>query len=383
MTAPDVSIVTSGHDVSDARLHRVCAAFLRAGLTVEVLGLGDPLAAPEGVQVRTRRRGSLVARSAAAVGMARAARGRVLFALDPDSAITCLAIGRLRRRIVVADVHEDYLSLLADRRWAAGPAGVLASALARFATRAAARADLTVVADEHVPPARARRRMVVRNLPDLRMLPDPSPRDPVPRALYVGDVRASRGLWQMLDILEQAVDWHLDVVGPVAAADRADVQRRLTRSGSGSGQGSGQGSGNGSALSERVRFHGRMPPERAWAFARGAWCGLALLEDTPAFRDAVPSKLFEYLACGLGVLVTDLPRQAELVLRLAAGRVVDHGPEAVSQSVEQLQRWAQMPADLDECRTNAARWAAENATGSDYDALAHRLANLEAVRARL
>jgi len=372
---PDVSIVTSGHDVADARLHRVAAACRRAGLTVEVLGLGDPMAAPEGVLVRTRQRGSLFRRGAAAVGMARAARGRVLFALDPDSAITCLAIGRLRRKVVVADVHEDYLSLLADRRWAAGPAGKLASALARLATRAAARADLTVVADEHVPPARARRRMVVRNLPDLTMLPDPSPRDSVPRALYVGDVRASRGLWQMLDILEQAVDWHLDVVGPIAAADRADVQRRLTRP----AQGSAQGPGKGSALSERVRFHGRMPPERAWSFAKGAWCGLALLEDTPAFRDAVPSKLFEYLACGLGVLVTDLPRQGELVVSLAAGRVVDHGPEAVSQSVEQLQRWAQMPADLDECRANAATWAVENAAASEYDALAHQLVNLGTV----
>ena len=42
----DVSLVTSGHDVADARLHRLVAALTDSGLTVEVIGLGDPAAAP-------------------------------------------------------------------------------------------------------------------------------------------------------------------------------------------------------------------------------------------------------------------------------------------------------------------------------------------------
>jgi glycosyltransferase involved in cell wall biosynthesis len=361
---PDVSIVTSGHDVADARLHRVVAACRRAGLSVEVLGLGDSASAPQGVSVHTTERGSFAHRAGTAITLARAARGQVLVALDPDSTLTCLVVGRLRHRTVVADVHEDYLSLLRDRRWASGPVGGVATGVARIARWAAARADLTVVADDHVPPALARERMVVRNLPDLRMLPGPSPRDATPRALYVGDVRASRGLWHMLEALERADGWHLDIVGPVAAAHVAEVQRRLSRSG----------------LAGRVRLHGRMPPERAWTLARGAWCGLALLEDTAAFRDAVPSKLFEYLACGLGVIVTDLPRQRELVERVGAGRVVDTGPKGVNQLVEQLCRWAASPAELDECRAKAARWSSDNARGSDYDALAERLVVLASAR---
>ena len=357
---PDLSIVTSGHDVADARLHRVVAACRRAGMSVEVLGLGDSASAPDGVLVHTRTRESVVRRSGTAFDLARLARGRVLFALDPDSALTCLAIGRLRRRLVVCDVHEDYLSLLRDRQWSSGMVGMLASTVARFATWAVARADLTVVADEHVPPMHARNRMVVRNLPDLTMLPGPSLREQRPRALYVGDVRASRGLWSMLDILEEAVDWHLDVVGPVAASDQNEAQRRLA----------------GSRLAGRVRLHGRMPPERAWSLAQGAWCGLVMLEDTPAFREASPSKLFEYLAAGLAVIVTDLPRQRELVESLGAGRVVDTGPTGVRQALEQLQRWVEKPSELDVCRTNAAGWASESATSSDYDALATRLVML-------
>ena len=39
---PDVSVLSTGHDVADARLHRICAALLRRGLSVEVVGLEDP-----------------------------------------------------------------------------------------------------------------------------------------------------------------------------------------------------------------------------------------------------------------------------------------------------------------------------------------------------
>ncbi|NUP35368.1 MAG: glycosyl transferase, partial [Streptomycetaceae bacterium] len=51
MTSVDISIVSSAHDVADARLHRTAAALLRAGMTVEVIGLGDPAGGPPGTRV--------------------------------------------------------------------------------------------------------------------------------------------------------------------------------------------------------------------------------------------------------------------------------------------------------------------------------------------
>ncbi|MDN5789426.1 MAG: glycosyl transferase, partial [Micrococcales bacterium] len=122
----DVSIVTSGHDVADARLHRVAAALQATGLCVQVLGLGDPADGPLGAEVSTAQRGSLARRSHTAYRHARSARGKVLLALDPDSLMTCLAVGRLRGRAVVADVHEAYAALLRDRAWARGWRGRVA-----------------------------------------------------------------------------------------------------------------------------------------------------------------------------------------------------------------------------------------------------------------
>lgn len=351
---PDVSVVSSGHDVADARLHREVAAFLRAGLTVEVLGLGDPAGGPPGAEVRTWLRGGLARRAGAAVRLPWSARGRVLVCLDPDL-VASASVRRLTGRRLVVDVHEDYVALLADRRWARGLAGAVGRAVARAATWLAARADLTVVVDDHVPPPTARARLVVPNLPDLALLPAPTRPGPVPRALYVGDLRASRGLFAMLDAVAGAPGWELDLVGPVAAGDRDRLDAWLACS----------------PAAARVRLHGRLEPRAAWQLAAGAWVGLALLDRTPAFEAAVPTKLYEYLACGLAVLVTPLPRMAEIVAASGAGVVVGGAEEAAAV----LRSWA-APADLVGRRAAALAWSASTAGSSPYDGLAQRVVAL-------
>lgn len=355
----DVSVVTAGHDVADARLHREVAALLAAGLSVEVLGLGRTEDGPPGAAVRTRPRRRMLARAGAAALLPWRARGAVLLAPDPDVILAAVAAQSLRRRRVVADVHEDYAALLCDRPWARGVVGVLAGLLVRLATAAAARAALTLVADAHVPPLVARRRLVVRNLPVPAHLPAPSPPDERPRALYVGDVRRSRGLFAMLDALELAPDWTLDVVGPVAAADRAELDARLD-----------------GAVGDRVRLHGRLPPAQAWMLAPGAWAGLALLEDTPAFRAAVPSKLYEYLACGLPVVVTDLPRQRALLQAQTetAGDVVSTA-KAGREAGQVLTRWSRDGASYARARQGAAAAAGQGLVdGGAYAELAATVA---------
>ncbi|WP_168583415.1 glycosyltransferase [Gephyromycinifex aptenodytis] len=360
----DVTILTSGHDVADARLHREAAALIAAGLRVEVLGLGDAAGAPPGTEVTTWPRVGGAARAGLATRMAARARGRVLFTLDPDSALAAHAVVLASGRELVVDVHEDYAALLADRAWtsrAHGLAGRAAGQLVSSFQRIAGRAALTVVADEHVPPLRARRRLVVPNLPDPAMLPQPGEPAARPLALYVGDLRASRGLFAMIEAVAAAPDWHLQLVGPVAPADEPRLRERLETD---------------PDLAARVELRGRLAPRQAWEQAASAWCGLLLLSDTPAFREALPSKVGEYLACGLPVLTTDLPRQAALVREANAGVVLPCGEDAaVTEAVaRQLQAWAQDPSSLHALRPAAA--AAGATEQSPYAELAAAVADL-------
>ncbi len=353
----DVSVVTSGHDVADARLHRLVAGFRRAGLRVQVLGLGSATAAPAADSVVTRSVRSRWGRLVDDVRLPWRAQGRVVVVLDPDLVPSARARRAVRGGAVVVDVHEDYAALLDDRSWARGLAGRVARTGVAWTTHLSASADLTVVADEQVPPVRARRRRVVRNLPDTEVLPPTSAPDPVPRAVYVGDVRRSRGLWAMLDAVAAAPPWELDVVGPVAPGDTAQLADWVDRS----------------PAADRVRLHGRRPPAEAWRLASGAWCGLVLLEDTPAFRAAMPTKVYEYLGCGLAVVTSALPRPAQLVGDTGAGVVVTDADGAAAA----LRSWAADPEPLLAARAAASRWAEQNLYGrSVYDDLAVEVARL-------
>ena len=251
-----------------------------------------------------------------------------------------MAAARMRGRAVVADVHEDYAALLADRAWAHGLAGRIAAVLAGTSSRIARRSDLVIVADDHVPPATASHRIVLKNLPYLSMLPEENHPQVPPRALYVGDVRASRGLWSMIGAIEQAPGWHLDIVGPVSPGDRDRLADYVL---------------NGAA-SDRVVVHGRQPPRLAWENARRATCGLVLLDDTPAFQAALPSKLYEYAACGLPVIVTDLPRQRAFVEAHGLGEVVPPGDASAAATAAVLRTWQENPDRLLAHRDAAVRW---------------------------
>jgi glycosyltransferase involved in cell wall biosynthesis len=144
----------------------------------------------------------------------------------------------------------------------------------------------------------------------------------------------------MVAAVESAPDWSLDIVGPVSATDRDRLERYRAEG----------------PARDRLRLHGRMPPRSAWELARGAWCGLVLLEDTAAFRAAMPSKLYEYAACGLPVVVSDLPRQREFVQTHELGVVVPAGPQGGLEAGRALTDLLENPSTAQAMRSNAARW---------------------------
>lgn len=333
---PDVVVLTTLRDVADARLRRLVDALVAAELSVRVEATGDPTGAPSGVDVETRTRPGRAARFGRSLITPFRATGSVLVVVDPDLFAPALLARRLGRTgAVVADVYEDYSAVLHDRSWARGPAGSIGAAIAWIAERAARHADLTLVADDHVPPATARRRLVVPNLPALDELPSPTEGEDR-RAVYVGDVRTSRGALEMIEAVEAAPPWTLDVVGPVSDQDRSRIEAAAART-------------------DRVRLHGRLALDRAWAVAEGASVGFALLADTPAYRAAMPTKLYEYFGAGMAVLTTPLPRPAELVRANDAGAVVANAGDAA----DMLRRWHERPDELASMRRRSREWATE------------------------
>ncbi|MCX6440394.1 MAG: glycosyltransferase [Actinobacteria bacterium] len=345
-----ISLISSADQVTDARMHRLCGALVRSGLEVEVWALGSKKDAPTGVVFHRAPGGKgFAARVLRDLVLPIRAKGKVWIVVAPDLLPMSWLVARLKGRKLVADVHEDYFELLKDRAWAKGFIGAIAKAIARVATKVAARADLTTVADIQVPPFNARKRLVVRNFPDVSLLSPSGELSAEPRAIYIGDVRTSRGIKTILEAAELSPKWSFDIVGNISDNDVEFINNWKKES----------------AASSRVVFHGRLAPAQSWSFARGAWVGLSLLESTPAFSAAIPSKLYEYMASGVATISTPLPRCIEL-LEKSKGGVIAADAQSVAAT---LNAWATNPTTLIHMRKNAVTWATSNLNASaEYEA---------------
>ena len=85
----------------------------------------------------------------------------------------------------------------------------------------------------------------------------------------------------------------------------------------------------------RIEFCGRREHAEAWALAAGSLVGLSLLLDFPAYREAVATKLWEYMAVGVPPLVSNLPGQRRLVSQIDPSLVIG-GVEEAAATIEAL-----------------------------------------------
>ena len=152
--------------------------------------------------------------------------------------------------------------------------------------------------------------------------------------LYHGLLCGNRGLEAILASLP---DWpeafRLVLRGPSSPAYRATLEGQIAARG----------------LSRRVRFEPPVAPREVVARAAEADLGLCILPNTSRQnRFALPNKLFEYLAAGLGVVVSPLPDMAEVVRSHGCGVLAEAEPGAIAAAMRGLD-----PSTIDRLKRQA------------------------------
>ncbi len=91
-------------------------------------------------------------------------------------------------------------------------------------------------------------------------------------------------------------------------------------------------------IQDRVRFVGRVAPERLSDYTRCADVGVSFDRNVCLNHYfSLPNKLFEYIQAGLPLLVSDLPERRRIVETYGVGMVLDDlRPQAVAASVRKL-----------------------------------------------
>ncbi|MBB6624628.1 glycosyltransferase [Clostridium gasigenes] len=61
-----------------------------------------------------------------------------------------------------------------------------------------------------------------------------------------------------------------------------------------------------------TRYFGKLPISELYKYVKAADLGMSILHPTPNYKEAIPTKVFEYMACELPVILSDFPFWARL-----------------------------------------------------------------------
>jgi glycosyltransferase involved in cell wall biosynthesis len=245
---------------------------------------------------------------------------------DPElvPAMALLALDRPRTYFLY-DIHEDLPLEVKSKAWIPAPLrpAVVVAVSAMWRASAAifeGFAPATEAIARRWPAARTR---IVHNYP--KSLFEPPAGEPAPidadRLLFVGALTEVRGIREVLEgvraVRAGRPALRLDLVGPLRDASLGpDVARAV-----------------GEGWCRHVPW---LPPEELAAFGRGAAVGLVPYRPIPDHLEALPTKIFEYMAMGIPILASDFPLWRDLVERSGAGRVAPPGSPAFAATLSDM-----------------------------------------------
>lgn len=247
---------------------------------------------------------------------------------DPELLPVGVLLKLVTRARIIYDVHEDVPQQILTKHWIPAllrkPLAVTFNAFEKLLARTM---DAVVVATEGIAEKfQGFAPVVIHNYPDLKMLPifvsGSSQRDE--RVLvYAGGISRLRGAVEMvraLEYLNRDRKWNvrIDLIGRF---DPPELEQELQ------------------AMPgyRWIRYLGWLQPSEVYKYLQKADIGLVCLHPEPRYIEALPVKLFEYMAAGLPVVASNFPLWREIVEGNRCGICVDPlNPLEIAEAIEYL-----------------------------------------------
>jgi glycosyltransferase involved in cell wall biosynthesis len=299
--------ITTVHPAHDARIfYRMCSGLAANGYEVSLIA-AERFAADLGVspsswndQIACAGRAR---RIVVALRAALSENADIYHFHDPELIPLGLALKLIRpSKTIVYDVHEDYPSMMLVKYWLPRALRPLISKSAAAANRLAALClDGIVTADpwvaEDFQKMASEKTIVYYNYPVLSVFVANGKKVTANADLvYVGGMSDRAGIFVLLDALTLLAKrgWRPSVrlAGYTdGEGGRSAIEKAIAACG----------------LNDQIDFRGRIPHSEVPSWIRSGRVGLVMLQPIPKFMKNIPSKMFEYWACGLPVIASDLP----------------------------------------------------------------------------
>jgi glycosyltransferase involved in cell wall biosynthesis len=254
----------------------------------------------------------------AAVSLARSTKPDVIHFHDPELIPFALML-KSQGCAVIYDVHEDVPADICSKTWIPSRLRPTVAWGAEMIERATARRFDAVIAATPAIADRFRqygaRVSVVRNSVRLDEFVEPTLQTKRRKqAVYIGRTSFDRGLAEMVEACA-AVQLPLVLAGGVGTEETAWLKRK----------------------SSDVRYLGKLTRSEIAHLLNESMIGLSLLLPEPNYLHSLPTKLFEYMAAGLPVVTSDLPKSKEIVEAAGCGFSVSlDNPKALADKLSML-----------------------------------------------
>lgn len=311
--------VTSAHPPLDIRIfHKECKSLAQAGYKVSLVAPAEEDQMVEGVQIRAvkfRPRNRWVRFTWMALQTTLTAlreEGSVYHLHDPEL-LPWSFLFRLKGKRVVFDMHENLPLTILSKPY-------IPLSARRFIARLVHMAEFFLL--RNVPVIYAaesqvkdypfiKKSCVVQNMPRLELLLGiQSEKLPVPTIGYMGGVNSLRGSLISLEALkilqEKGYTINFECVGEFTEAHQTELREKLLEYGL-----------------TGVQYHGYLPHQEAIPIISRCHIGLAILSPITNYLEAYPTKMFEYMALGMPVVVSNFPLYKQVIEGAQCGLCVD------------------------------------------------------------
>ena len=333
-----VCIITTVHNAFDVRIfHKEAKSLQKAGFQISLIGIHSQDETVEGIYVIALRSiQSKILRMAIlpiqALRLALRERASIYHIHDPELLLVGLLLKLLTRKAVIYDVHEDFPSTMFAREWIPDVLQpVLSKLIDLLELHISKLFDGVITADPAVAQRFSRFHnevTILYNVPSRGLVNKP------PKALserkrtliHIGSISRSRGIWFLLDVIDELfrmeIEFQLDFYVNTSSWEiMMDFADQIAKHG----------------LSSYVSINKAMPYPELLKELRQYHVGLIPFLDMEKFRKNIATKMFDYMACGLAIVASDLPPQRLVIEATECGKLIEpEDPQAFARAIKDL-----------------------------------------------
>ncbi len=303
--------ITSVHPRYDTRIYlKECQSLVQADYKVNLIvadGLGDVECQGLSIKDVGKARNRLLRLFSTVIKIYREVKKTkpdIVHFHDPELMFAAFLL-KTRKRAVVYDMHENFPKQILDKNWLKlRILRVFASTLFKFIERIVLNRFHIIFAElsykKHYKYIKKSETILNYPVVDNIIIENDTPKSKTFSVAYIGAVSKDRGIINIaraINILKSKdINVNFHCIGPFYFNnEEKEIFKSIVKNNSG------------------IIVYGKMDQNKAFRIVSSSDIGLAILRPIPNYLESYPTKMFEYMAMGLPVIVSDFPLYKKIV----------------------------------------------------------------------